>query len=100
METKTINKNNWSGEQVTYKTDGERITLKGFKLLLKKVELKDIGEVMYKVFWDYSDNKGEPKNHLCNIYNFRGDWFAEEMGVSRENKSKEVVAIEMFFNLV
>jgi len=92
METKTINKNNWSGESITYKA-GKRILKlpNGYKIKLKKFDKEII-----KIFWTDSNNF----NLLCTAFLIGGVWYASSMGVERESKFIDELAVEMFCNLV
>jgi len=94
METKTISKNNWSGELVTYKFSKNTIYLPNdYIISIKKVE-----DEMASIYWKNKD--GKEKQLLCEAFFYNNEWSAESMGVERESQDLKDVAVEMFYNLV
>jgi len=91
--TRTINKSDWSGKNVTYKHTKNKVYLHGYVFNIKWIgKKKDIAEV-------YMEN--ETKNPTFTIYKINAnEWMSSEMGVERESKNVYDVIAMMVCNLV
>ena len=95
MKTKTINKNNWSGEEGTYKFDDTTVVINDETFKLKHNINEELDLEWYDVF--YREKSGDRK--VFSVNKFGNQWVAEECGVQRESDNPYDVVAEMFWNL-
>ena len=87
---KTINRNDWSGEEITYQLIGNKIKVNDtpFEMVEKETE----GE-KYIVVYDRTNNS----RFLTLVY-FGGLWHGDNCGVEREGKNPDEVVVEIYCN--
>ena len=100
METKTYNKNNWSGENVSVKIGKNTVRFNGLILRWKEVKFsKGLDGTYHKVFWKYSDSN-DYSDFIDIFKDEEGTYHSESMGVERESKDLVEVIVQMACNLI
>ena len=91
METKTINRGDWTGREITYKF-GPRTVRIDEQYVYRIVKVPGC-----KDFWTVYDYENQ---EFCKIHKYK-DWFySHGAGVEREAKNMDEVIVQLHCNLV